>query len=67
MQELFPLTAILPGYKALAGLMLVRFHHWNGDEEGTREWIANTRKYCERYENPGMIEELEIIERKLDR
>jgi hypothetical protein len=64
-EELFPLAEKLPGYKPPVALMMVRFHFWSGDAERTRDWIANAKELCGRYENPGMIEELEIIESRL--
>ncbi len=62
--ELFDLTEVYPGYRPLIDLMRARFAVWL-DREDAATWIDLTKQEGERYQNPGVVEEVTLLEARL--
>jgi hypothetical protein len=63
--ELFDLADVYVGYIPLVSLMMVRFQLWSGNEAEARTWITEAKSHAQTYENPGVIEEVEILAKRL--
>ena len=64
--ELFELTEVYPGYRPLIDLMRARFAVWL-EREDAPSWIELTKQEGERYQNPGVVEEVTLLAERLDR
>jgi len=62
--ELGDLVRLYEGYAPLVYLMESRLAVWTGADDA-RGWIDETKRVAALYENPGVIEEVEILERRL--